>query len=650
MTLQSRFSKDNEEDECDGESMLYRFCEWQNEKNIYNDSHPQHHDAAVLITRCKLCTNATSSCATYGLAELGGICHPLRSCSIARDTGLYTAYTIAHEIGHNLGIPHDNGRTPCPEQLHTHIMARSLSPTFTMEEIWSNCSRSHVTNFLDRNELQCLNDESEFAYPLDDILPGIKYDADHQCQLFFGGDAKSCANTPEEMATMCGMLWCRNGGICMSKGERAADGTECGKYMWCIHGKCVLIEEPASPVDGGWGDWSTWSDCSRTCGGGVSYMERHCDNPKPDHGGRFCIGDRRKYRLCNTEACANATASFRAEQCRAFNSIPYENNFYRWEPVYIQGSPCQLHCKPENTSFIVSLAEVVIDGTPCQPGKKNVCINGICKAVGCDWVINSDTSEDICGVCSGTGKTCKRIQDYIQDTLNCSGSTIPITSIPVGAKNIRVVHTTENNEGLIVKGSSYVKLQAALSAGWSGEFIFGEHILYYLRSIGTGTAYIPGPIIDELQIMFICNEGSDSRVDWEYVLPLQNETEVFEDYRWEYGEWSSCSSACGEGIQVSLPVCFRAENQSIVDDHHCSVEEQPLPLRRICMLQNCPPRWWSGPWQPCSQTCGYDAYRRRTVLCVVKVDGVDVPLDDTRACKAKRPKEEEPCFLTNCVD
>lgn len=35
-----------------------------------------------------------------GLAELGTICDPYRSCSISEDSGLSTAFTIAHELGH----------------------------------------------------------------------------------------------------------------------------------------------------------------------------------------------------------------------------------------------------------------------------------------------------------------------------------------------------------------------------------------------------------------------------------------------------------------------------------------------------------------------------------------------------------------------
>lgn len=35
-----------------------------------------------------------------GLAPVGGMCEPERSCSINEDIGLGTAFTIAHEIGH----------------------------------------------------------------------------------------------------------------------------------------------------------------------------------------------------------------------------------------------------------------------------------------------------------------------------------------------------------------------------------------------------------------------------------------------------------------------------------------------------------------------------------------------------------------------
>jgi Thrombospondin type 1 domain len=42
------------------------------------------------------------------------------------------------------------------------------------------------------------------------------------------------------------------------------------------------------PVDGGWGPWSPWSDCSRTCDIGQRIRYRLCNSPMPSDGGQNC--------------------------------------------------------------------------------------------------------------------------------------------------------------------------------------------------------------------------------------------------------------------------------------------------------------------------------------------------------------------------
>lgn len=35
-----------------------------------------------------------------------------------------------------------------------------------------------------------------------------------------------------------------------------------------------------NPVNGGWNNWTIWSTCSRSCGIGVEFRTRECDNPE----------------------------------------------------------------------------------------------------------------------------------------------------------------------------------------------------------------------------------------------------------------------------------------------------------------------------------------------------------------------------------
>lgn len=60
-----------------------------------------------------------------------------------------------------------------------------------------------------------------------------------------------------------------------------------------------------SLVDGGYGSWSAYGDCSVTCGGGQKVRRRKCDNPAPQHGGKDCfdIGPATETMECNTNAC-----------------------------------------------------------------------------------------------------------------------------------------------------------------------------------------------------------------------------------------------------------------------------------------------------------------------------------------------------------
>ncbi|GIY13520.1 hypothetical protein CDAR_68362 [Caerostris darwini] len=63
---------------------------------------------------------------------------------------------------------------------------------------------------------------------------------------------------------------------------------------------CLILK---CPVDGGWSAWSYWQPCSVTCGEGIQFRLRECNNPEPLHGGSFCYGETKEEQECNIAEC-----------------------------------------------------------------------------------------------------------------------------------------------------------------------------------------------------------------------------------------------------------------------------------------------------------------------------------------------------------
>ena len=56
-------------------------------------------------------------------------------------------------------------------------------------------------------------------------------------------------------------------------------------------------------VNGRWSEWSSYEDCTASCGGGVKIRERHCDDPPPAHGGEDCDGEDHEEEECGMDPC-----------------------------------------------------------------------------------------------------------------------------------------------------------------------------------------------------------------------------------------------------------------------------------------------------------------------------------------------------------
>ncbi|XP_057396903.1 A disintegrin and metalloproteinase with thrombospondin motifs 12 isoform X1 [Balaenoptera acutorostrata] len=624
------------------EKTLSSFCKWQKSINPKSDLNPAHHDVAVLLTRKDICAGVNRPCETLGLSHLSGMCQPHRSCNINEDSGLPLAFTIAHELGHSFGIQHDGKENDCePVGRHPSIMSRQLQYNPT-PLTWSKCSKEYITRFLDRGWGFCLDDNpKKKGLKSNVIAPGVIYNVHHQCQLQYGPNATFC----QEVENVCQTLWCSVKGFCRSKLDAAADGTRCGEKKWCMAGKCITVGKKPERIPGGWGRWSPWSHCSRTCGAGAQSAERLCNNPEPKFGGKYCTGERKRYRLCNVHPCRPDTPTFRQMQCSEFDTVPYKNEFYHWFPVFNPARPCELYCRPIDGQFSEKMLDAVTDGTPCFEGgnSRNVCINGICKMVGCDYEIDSNATEDRCGVCLGDGSACQTVKKVFQQKEG-SGY-VDIGLIPKGARDIRVMEVEGAGNFLAIRSEDPEKyyLNGGFIIQWNGNYKLAGTVFQYDRKGDLEKLMATGPTNESvwIQLLFqVTNPG----IKYEYTIRkdgLDNDVEKLV-YFWQYGRWTECSVTCGTGIRRQTAHCVK-KGRGMVKATFCDPETQPNGRQKKCHEKDCPPRWWAGEWEACSATCGPHGEKKRTVLCIQTV-GSDEQALPARDCRHLL----KPRTLTSC--
>ncbi|XP_065060422.1 A disintegrin and metalloproteinase with thrombospondin motifs 7-like [Rhopilema esculentum] len=637
----------------DAEPTLSSFCDWANKFNPASEYHPQHHDVAIMLTRLDLCLGMNKPCGTLGLAQVNGMCSKDRSCNINEDTGLSVAYTVAHELGHNFGMEHDGLGNECKYAINDDKYI--MSPTQSLSNhpyMWSSCSRAYIRKFLFKGFGWCLDDEpSNHRYEYKTVLPGVIYDLDQQCKMRHGPQSGVCHVQWIQDGDPCSRLWCRfeyqSTTTCVMRNKPAADGTYCKHGHWCYRGKCIKKRELPQAVDGGWGPWSKWSSCTRSCGGGVRSKERHCDNPKPQNGGKYCLGVYKKYQICNKKECKAQTAGFRDLQCQyyAMHAFPtYINSRSSVESVYLPDKPCELHCRNRGSFHSIKVMEEVIDGTPCREGHNDVCIGGKCEPVGCDWILRSAAKEDKCGVCHGDGSSCHTVKSQFNQTDLSQGEYVETAFIPAGARYIRIEEVKGAENYLALKSSNgFYYLNGHWNIQDTGKYDAAGTKVFYARSNQKDQLRATGPTKEDLHVLLFV-QGPNPGVDIEFTIPKVNGTKSKTSYRWKNGAWSRCSASCGIGVKVSLPECIENNLNAPVDDRYCDQDKKPNKHEKVCNMKRCPPEWWTGSWQKCSKNCG-KGISRRYVFCVQRLkEDEQLALRDEHCDKRKKPRETKTCY------
>jgi hypothetical protein len=410
-------------------------------------------------------------------------------------------------------------------------------------------------------------------------------------------------------------LWCRKKGQdgCTTSNLKWAEGTECDYGKHCIQGQCVYKSAMhREPVDGDWSLWSEWSECSRTCGGGIRRSLRSCTNPEPKNGGKLCKGDRIRYESCNSHSCGSYSIDFRDIQCRRAAANPLKQKYLEalgyslninWKAYYSKNlrDKCKLMCSPFGSDRSVQLGSKVEDGTKCDLETNDICVDGVCLPGGCDNVLYSQAKYDNCFVCNGDNSSCDLVESTYEAPITYGYHDVVV--IPEGSTNIHIVRNRESeiDDGFLSVSTEtqdllncrYVVTKNSIKdinvpEGGTLEYIFGSQEI--IKSHGI--------VGSELIIQFL---GEDSRngpsfINVKYYKPKKtflfkahyqidvNRAQVYYEKSLTTGEWiyehvvnetyqEACSRECQGEMRIKQK-CIDKKSNREVHEQFCDAQRE----------------------------------------------------------------------------
>ncbi|XP_044205848.1 ADAMTS-like protein 3 isoform X1 [Thunnus albacares] len=407
--------------------------------------------------------------------------------------------------------------------------------------------------------------------------------------------------------------------------------------------------------DIGWDAWGTWSDCSRTCGGGASYSLRRCLN------GGNCDGKNIRYRTCSNTDCPAESGDFRTQQCSAHNDIKHQGVSHEWIPApYDHSAPCALRCQAKGKSLTVELAPKVLDGTRCRADAFDMCISGVCQEVGCDRQLASGAREDNCGVCGGDGSTCRLVRGQALPHLTAEESVKTVLEVPVGSRFVRL--NAKGPDMIVIEAVSLQGKKEETSLVSTGSYVIGNTSLDFQRGMERQTLRTHGPLNADYIIKMKYGGSKDTVVQFLFYQPIR--------YQWRETDFFPCSVTCGGGYQLNSAECTDIRSNQTLPEHHCNSypeNTKPTPKLKECNMDPCLesdgfkevmpydhfqplPRWEQGPWTQCSVSCGEGGgWQDRSVVCVEEdTHGQFSQVDEWKCTHSPRPVTRQICNTFAC--
>ncbi|XP_039714407.1 ADAMTS-like protein 3 isoform X2 [Pteropus medius] len=405
--------------------------------------------------------------------------------------------------------------------------------------------------------------------------------------------------------------------------------------------------------DSNWDAWGAWSECSRSCGGGASYSLRRCLTA------RHCEGQNIRYRTCSNHDCSPDAEDFRAQQCSAYNDVQYQGRYYEWLPRHNDPTaPCALKCQARGQNVVVELAPKVLDGTRCNTDSLDMCISGICQAVGCDRHLGSHAKEDSCGVCAGDGSTCRLVRGQAKSHVSPEKREENVIAVPLGSRSVRI--TAKGPAHLFIESKTLQGNKGEHSFNSSGVFVVENTTIELQRGSERQTFKIPGPLMADFIFKTRYTAAKDSTVQFFFYQPIS--------HQWRQTDFFPCTVTCGGGYQLNSAECVDIRLKRVVPDHYCHYYPEnvkPKPKLRECSMDPCPssdgfkeimpydhfqplPRWEHNPWTACSASCGGGMQRRSFVCVEESMHGEILQVEEWKCMYAPKPKVMQACNLFDC--
>ncbi|XP_035388035.1 A disintegrin and metalloproteinase with thrombospondin motifs 2-like isoform X2 [Electrophorus electricus] len=637
---------------------LENVCRWAFEQQKKDTNDKEYHDHAIFLTRQEF-----GPTGMQGYAPVTGMCHPVRSCTLNHEDGFSSAFVVAHETGHVLGMEHDGQGNRCGDEVQMgSIMAPLVQAAFHRFH-WSRCSQQELGRYL--HSYDCLRDDP-FEHTWEELpqLPGLHYSMNQQCRFDFGAGYMMC--TAYRTFDPCKQLWCahpENPFFCKTKKGPPIDGTICGDGKHCFKGHCVWLTPDIIKRDGNWAMWSEFGSCSRPCGRGLRFRTHACDNPRPANGGRRCPGSNYQFQVCNSHECEDPYQDPRAKQCSMLNSkFEHNNARHHWLP-YEHSDPkqrCNLHCQSKETREVVNMQQLVEPGTHCSyKDPYSMCVYGECEKVGCDNVVGSGLQEDKCGVCGGDGTKCTN--NKFEIIFSNKKSVTKVIEIPRGARHLLIQELNGTSHILAVKNKA------------SGDFFLNPHGDYpksrsviengieweYENNNSKDTIQTSGPLKNDVVIMIRMHGSAQTKVSIKYITNDDKLSDRAKEnnmvpenqvpYSWALKRWTPCSKTCGGGMQKTRYGCRRNTDMKIVHRRFCDNIKKPQDIFRDCYLRECAqPIWVAGEWGECSKSCGRSGTQTRSVRCVQPLGDDQFKSIRSRYCSDERLESRRECNRALC--